>query len=225
MSVVPIPATARSVMRALEDGAVRLADHVRRATPSPVSNSCLDASRARARGDLAAAVSAHAVGDREQRRHHQVGVLVALADVADVGRDARLDPHRRSSSAVLPILITSPGCTWPARRAAGRSVACRSSSPRSSTYQAPFFAEQARVLLRRVRVVEATARTPRRGRSHAGAELHRSAACAVGRVHDEAVGACRRRRTVRRPCRLPALRGLRRGSRRGRGRPSARRAR
>src|SRR3712207_9177764 len=41
------------------------------------------------RGHLSAEVPAHAVRDREQRLEEQVRVLVAVPDLADVGRDRK----------------------------------------------------------------------------------------------------------------------------------------
>ena len=63
------------------------------------------------RRDLATPMPAHAVGHRVERRLDQVGVLVALADPADVGGHPHLDLHRRSSITVVPIRTLSPACT------------------------------------------------------------------------------------------------------------------
>ena len=107
--------------------------------------------------DLAGAVPAHAVGDRDQphRVVDEVGVLVALADAADVGGGPDDEPHvtarpRRRS-----------GRTAPGRRVAA-ATACTSGSPfssvplrepRSSTYTAPSRRNSARVHGRHERVV------------------------------------------------------------------------
>ena len=90
------PRGGHILQRLLPDAAVRLADQrldVLRAGGG------LDVLPQRgggdARGDLARLVAAHPVGDREERRLADVGVLVAAALVARVGRPGGVaDRHR-----------------------------------------------------------------------------------------------------------------------------------
>ena len=59
-------------------------------------------------GDLARLVAAHAVGDGEEAVDRQEGVLVGLADLADVGGRAPGEAGHRSSITVLPTWSRSP---------------------------------------------------------------------------------------------------------------------
>src|SRR3712207_1477469 len=90
------------------------------------------------RGHLSAEVPAHAVRDREQRLEEQVRVLVAVPDLADVGRRADRDLHRRSSSTVLPSFTTSPECTSSARSTLWSLRKVPFVDPTSSTNHEPF---------------------------------------------------------------------------------------
>ena len=70
-------------------------------------------------GDLAGAVAAHAVGDRDETHRvvDEVAVLVALAHAADVGGGADDEPHRPPCSRVTMASATVwPNCTWSPRR-------------------------------------------------------------------------------------------------------------
>src|SRR5580765_8749310 len=83
---------------------------------------------------------AHPVRDGIQRRVQQVGVLVPRAHLPDVGRDPGFDPHRASSTIVVPTRIRSPAVSI-----AGAANRCSFTKvpfvePRSSTYQEPFLA-------------------------------------------------------------------------------------
>ncbi len=78
--------------RALEHGAVRLLDELREGALAP-REVVLHRLEGEPRGDLAAAMASHAVRDGEERIHHEVRVLVALADVADVGPGDDDGPH------------------------------------------------------------------------------------------------------------------------------------
>ncbi len=61
-------------------------------------------------GDLAALVATHAVGDAEDAAVDHDGVLVDLAELADVGgrSDPEVEDGHRSSSTVEPICTRSP---------------------------------------------------------------------------------------------------------------------
>jgi hypothetical protein len=126
--------------RSLEDRAVRLLDQLREGALTALEQVLHRLDR-QARRDLAPAMPAHAVGHDEERIHHEVRVLVALADVADVGRDGDDRPHRLSSRIVLPIFTTSPACTstGAATRWSFRNVPFV--EPRSSRYHPPSRAE------------------------------------------------------------------------------------
>jgi hypothetical protein len=132
----PHPLNLAVGSRALEDRAVRLLDLLREVA-LPRGEQPAHGVERQVRGDLPAAVPAHPVGDRVERLLDEVGVLVALADLADVGGGPDRDPHRRSSSTVLPTLTTSPAWT------STGCVTFRSLrnvpfvEPMSSTYQAP----------------------------------------------------------------------------------------
>jgi hypothetical protein len=92
------------------------------------------------RCDLATAMPAHPVRYGVHRRLEQVRVLVARSDLPDVGRDPGLDPHRASSTIVVPTRIRSPAVSI-----AGAASRCSFTKvpfvePRSSTYHEPFLA-------------------------------------------------------------------------------------
>src|SRR5262245_4039137 len=125
-------------LRAVEDGPVGLRDLIGEGPLVPLEQ-LLNGLQRKARSHLAAAVAAHAICHGVQRPLDQVGVLVALAHLADVRRGADPDPHRRSSSTVLPTFRTSPAwiSTGCCTRWSFRSVPLV--DPRSSTYQAPSF--------------------------------------------------------------------------------------
>ena len=93
--VVPMPGDARVLARALVDAPVRLADQLDDARLAARRSFAVDArpQPAASRGrDLAGPRAAHAVGDREQRRRADEGVLVPAplaAGVADACRSRR----------------------------------------------------------------------------------------------------------------------------------------
>ena len=125
-------------LRALEDRTVRLSDPLRQCL-LPVRRHLLQDLEGELRCDLPAAMTAYPVGDGEKRGIGKERVLVALPNLADIGRRAGLDPHRRSSSTVVPTRILSPAWTI-----AGAASFCSLTKvplvePRSSTYHAPFF--------------------------------------------------------------------------------------
>ena len=131
------PAHVPVLLRPGEDRAVRLT-HLLGERRVALAEERLDRLEGELRRDLAPAVTPHPVGDRVEGGLDEVRVLVALADPPDVGRDADLDLHRRSSSTVWPTRIRSPGCTiaGAARRCSFTKVPFV--EPRSSTYQEPF---------------------------------------------------------------------------------------
>ena len=65
-----------------------------------------------------------------------------------------LDPHRRSSSTVVPTRTLSPGCTMAGAASRWSFTKVPFVEPRSSTYHEPFLREDPRVLLRDEGVVE-----------------------------------------------------------------------
>src|SRR5262245_3385428 len=123
-------------LRAIEHGPVGLDHLIREGSLVPLEQ-LLNGLQRKARRHLAAAVPAHAVGDGVQRLLHEVGVLVALADLADVRRRADLDVHRRSSKRVFPTFSTSPAWTSTACCTRWSFNSVPLVEPRSSTYQAP----------------------------------------------------------------------------------------
>src|SRR5439155_12398308 len=88
-------------------------------------------------GHVAAAVSPHPVGHREQGLVHQVRVLVSLTRSPDVGSRGDPNLHRRSSRVVLPNLIRSPACSSEGLVTFRWFRYVPLVDPRSSTYQAP----------------------------------------------------------------------------------------
>jgi hypothetical protein len=80
--------------RAIEHHPVRLADLVGQAAPVAGLDDVTKRLERERRGHVAGPVPAHAVGHREHRRLHEVGVLVPLASLADVGGCTDANPHR-----------------------------------------------------------------------------------------------------------------------------------
>ena len=130
----------RVFLRTLEHGAVGLLDLLGERALVAVEE-LFDRVQGQVGGDLAALVPAHAVGDRVERGLHQVGILVALPNPADVGGDPDVDPHRRSSTTVVPSEMRSPGWTRAGAASRWSFTEVPFVEPRSSTYQWSSFAK------------------------------------------------------------------------------------
>src|SRR6266576_2524817 len=78
--------------------------------PAWAASSLAAACSRQARGDLAGLRAAHAVGDGEERRLHDVGVLVPAPLATGVGRACHVSDAQLSNlKSVSPIRTTSPG--------------------------------------------------------------------------------------------------------------------
>ena len=98
--------------RALPDAPVGLDDKRLHALLAARLVSCffLECPGRQARCDLTGASPAHAVGDGEQRRLADEGILVSKPSAPRVGETrCAADPHRCTSSSVSPMRTTSPG--------------------------------------------------------------------------------------------------------------------
>ncbi len=119
----PHPRDVGVAQRSLEHRAVRV-DELLGERAALVLEQRFQGFEREVRGDLAALVPAHPVGDGHERDLDEVGVLVPGTHLADVGRrgDGRL--HARSSITVVPIRIRSPArtCARPSRRRSFRNV-------------------------------------------------------------------------------------------------------
>ena len=134
-----------------------------------------------------------------------------LADPADVGGGPDLDPHRRSSSTVVPTRTRSPGCTMAGAASRWSFTNVPFVEPRSSTYQEPFFAKSRACCWEMKVSSSGSSHSSARPDHHVAAHRHGARLRALGVDHD--------RRRAGRHRRLgggPAL--LRRAARRpGRG--------
>jgi hypothetical protein len=131
------PGHGAVLLGARENGAVRLLDLFGERALVRLEQA-LDGLEGEVRRHLPAAMTAHPVGDRVQGVVHEERVLVALTDLPDVRRCPDDDPHRRSSSTVLPTLTTSPAWTSTGEVTFRSFRKVPFVDPRSSTNQAPF---------------------------------------------------------------------------------------
>ena len=113
--VVPIPETLRSFCE--RSKTARFASTTWSARILLAFEQPLDGLQREARRHLAAGARPSHPRPR-QARDDEEGVLVALADLADVRRGADTDLHRLSSRTVLPTFTTSPA--WTSRSASTR---------------------------------------------------------------------------------------------------------
>ena len=123
-----MPGSSSSVSDFVEDRVVGVLDRLaQRAAAGDRGAQRLERGRAR---DLAGAVAAHAVGDRDEAHRvvDEVAVLVAVAHAADVGGGADDESHVTAMSRVTSARSarTAPG------RRGGAASACTSGSPFSS---------------------------------------------------------------------------------------------